>query len=208
MEITKFVHSCLLIEFNNKKILIDPGNFTFDSKSLDIDILKGLDYLIVTHEHPDHMHIPFIKMIIARYPNSVLITNQSSQEILKREGVVATNTTPDFIESSSVAHEKVFGVEVPENTLFKINKILTHPGDSLHILSTTPVLALPVQAPWCSLTQSVELAVSLKPDTVLPIHDWHWSDLAREIFYKRLEGYFAKEGIKFIGLKTGEKIKI
>lgn len=30
MKITKFNQSCLLVETNNKKILIDPGNIGYD----------------------------------------------------------------------------------------------------------------------------------------------------------------------------------
>lgn len=208
MEITKYIHSCLLIETDGKRILIDPGNYTYDSKALDINALEKLDYLLITHEHPDHMYIPFIQEILAKFPDLSILTNPSAQGKLSAEGIKSTTDSLDIIKIQTVPHERVFATDPPENILFNIADTLTHPGDSLHFTSTTPVLALPIQAPWCSLTQAVEFAVSLKPQVILPIHDWHWNDLARAAFYKRLEGYFAQNGIKFLSLETGQKVTI
>lgn len=208
MEITKYVHSCLLVEVNGKRILTDPGNYTYDSKTLDINTLEKLDYLLITHEHPDHMYIPFVQEILAKFPDLAILTNLSAQEKLRAEGIKSTTDSLDIIKVETVPHERVFGTEPPANILFNIADVLTHPGDSLHFTSQTPVLALPVQAPWCSLTQAVEFAVSLKPQVILPIHDWHWNDVARAAFYKRLEEYFAKNGIKFLSLETGQKVVI
>lgn len=208
MEVTKYIHSCLLIEIDGKNILIDPGNYSYESKTLDINNLDRLDYLLITHEHPDHMYIPFIKEITGRFPNLPIITNPSTKEVLSKEGIIATSEGTEFIKTEIIPHEKVFGTEPPQNVLFNVGDMFTHPGDCLHFTSHTPILALPVQAPWGSLTQAVELAVSLKPEVILPIHDWHWNEAAREAFYKRLQNYFANQGIKFIGLKTGEKVSI
>lgn len=66
MKISKHVHSCLLIEENNTTILIDPCNYTYEEKALDINSLGKLDYLLIAHEHQDHLHIPFIKEIMRR----------------------------------------------------------------------------------------------------------------------------------------------
>lgn len=208
MEITKYIHSCLLIEVDSKRLLIDPGNYTYESKTLDINVLEELNYLLITHEHPDHMYIPFIQEILARFPNLAILTNISAQEKLSAEGIKSTTDSLDIIKIQTVPHERVFGTESPANILFNIADTLTHPGDSLHFTSQTPVLALPVQAPWCSLTQTVEFAVSLKPQVVLPIHDWHWNDMARAAFYKRLDGYFTQQGIKFLSLETGQKVVV
>jgi L-ascorbate metabolism protein UlaG (beta-lactamase superfamily) len=92
--------------------------------------------------------------------------------------------------------------------MFNIGNIFSDPGDSFSFKSTKKILALPVQAPWGSLTQAVELAVSLKPEVIIPIHDWHWNEIARNAFYKRLEDYFKNEGINFISPQTGVEITI
>lgn len=61
---------------------------------------------------------------------------------------------------------------------------------------------------WGSTTAAVELAERLKPKVIIPIHDWHWNEQAREWMYQRLEKYFESLGIKFLGLETGQQVEI
>lgn len=198
MHITKHVHSCLLVEDEGKTVLIDPGEYTAEENALDLDSINQLDYLLITHEHPDHCYVPLIKEIKAKFPNVKMISNASVAEILEKEGLEVNNEGDDFISLKLVSHEYVFGnTTMPQNCLFTINKKLTHPGDSLSFDETAEILALPVQAPWGTITQAAQLAAKLKPKIVIPIHDWHWNQKAREGLYKRLEDYFKGLGIKF-----------
>lgn len=209
MKVTKFVHSCLLIEQEeDKKVLIDPGNYSVEEGAITVNMLNKLDYLLITHEHPDHMYLPFIKELVGKFPNLPIISNSSVVEILEKEGIKATIKPPDFAMIEEVIHERVWGVEPPKNIMLKLFGKLTHPGDSHHFTTDTDILALPVQAPWGSTTAAVELAENLKPKIIIPIHDWHWNDTAREAMHKRLEDYFSKQGIRFIGIKTGEPIEV
>lgn len=208
MFVTKFIHSCLLVEDQGKTFLVDPGVYTYQEKALNIDSLPYVDYLLITHEHPDHMFVPLIKEILLKFPGAIVITNFSAANILVKEKVPANTEAPDFIKIETIPHEKIFGGMAPENILFRINDYLTDPGDSHSFKSTTRVLALPVQAPWGSLTNAVNLAEKLKPEVIIPIHDWHWNEEARDTFYKRLVDYFAKINIKFIPLQTGQRVGI
>lgn len=208
MQVTKFIHSCLLLEEQDKIILIDPGNYTYEGKALNLDLIKNLDYLLITHEHPDHFYLPFIKEIIEKFPQVKILTNSSIVDILAKEGIIAASLSDDFIKIEEVPHEKVFGINPPKNALFRVGGILTDPGDSHSFSSTTKILALPIQAPWGTITQAVELAETLKPETVIPLHDWHWHEKARQWMYKRLEDYFGKIGIEFIPTQTGKPVTL
>ncbi len=208
MKISKHNHSCLLVHEENITILIDPGNYTYDSKALDINVIDHLDYVLITHEHPDHMSIPLIKNVMDKFPEAKIISNSSVVKILESANIQASTEQNEFIKMEEVPHEKVFGVNLPQNVKFDIFNKLTHPGDSLHFSLSTPILALPVQAPWCSLTQAVEKALELKPKVIIPIHDWHWSYTARGAFYIRLEDYFKQFNIEFKSVQTGEIIEI
>ena len=86
--------------------------------------------------------------------------------------------------------------------------LLSHPGDSHSFNETKLILALPVSGPWASTVTAVNLAIKLKPKTVLPIHDWHWSDAARQQMYQGIGEALGKQGIDFIWLQTGEPIVI
>lgn len=208
MKITKFFHSCLLIEDEAETYLIDPGDYTYDAKVLDLTTIDHIDYVLITHEHQDHMHIPFIKEILSVFGSAKIITNSDAQAILEDAGITVAAEVPHHIRTQLIPHEKVFAGQPPTNMLFTINDKLTHPGDSHHFETTTPILALPVQAPWGTLTAAVALAEELRPKIIIPIHDWHWRDEAREAFYNRLRTYFEPKGIEFIGLPTGEGVVI
>lgn len=209
MKISKHVHSCLLVEDDGKVVLIDPGEYTYNEKALDISKLENLDLILYTHEHPDHFFAPFLKESLAKFPGTSIITNSSIVEFLKKENIEASSAGNDLVELVEVPHEHVFGVtQMPKNVLFKIFGKLTHPGDSLHFNLETDILALPVQAPWTSLTVAAEKALEWKPKIIVPIHDWHWNEAARNAFYQRLNKFFGEKGIEFKELKTGEIVEV
>jgi L-ascorbate metabolism protein UlaG (beta-lactamase superfamily) len=61
MKITRFPQSCFLIETLSKKILVDLGCLNFDKSFL--EVLKGIDILLITHKHQDHCDSDLIKKI-------------------------------------------------------------------------------------------------------------------------------------------------
>ena len=203
MKISKYVHSCLLVEESNTTILIDPGNYS----ELDTDSLEKLDFILITHEHEDHMHIPLIKKAVEKFPDVQIISNSSVAEILGKEGLKVSTEGNEFIEVKKVKHEKVIG-DTPKNVLFRIFNKLTHPGDSHSFESTTEILALPIQAPWGSYVAAIEKAIKLKPKVVIPIHDWQWRDEAREKLYEMAVTYLSKHGIEFKSVETGDVVEV
>ena len=65
MKITKFLHSCLLVENQGTTILTDPGFYTYRENILPLDKITRIDYIAITHEHEDHLYIPFLKRIFS-----------------------------------------------------------------------------------------------------------------------------------------------
>ncbi len=201
MKVSKHAHSCLLVEEGGTSMLIDPGSYTAEENALDADAIKRLDFILITHEHPDHMHLPLIKKLAAKFPKVKIISNKSVAAILGKEGLKAATKGNDIIEITTVPHERTLH-GAPENVMFTVFGKLTHPGDSLSFSRTAEVLALPIQAPWGSMVAAVEKAAKLKPKFVVPIHDWHWNDKARKNLYEMAAGYLKKRGIEF---RTMEK---
>jgi L-ascorbate metabolism protein UlaG (beta-lactamase superfamily) len=208
MKISKHVHSCLLVEEQNKTILIDPGNYTAQDKALDLPTLGKLDFLLITHEHADHMDIPLIKEIVRKFPDIEIKSNSSVAEILAQEGLRVSTQGNEFIEIENAPHEKLLGGSAPVNVLFRIFGKLTHPGDSLCFDGATEVLALPIQAPWGSTVATVEKAALLKQQIVIPIHDWHWKDEARKRLYSMATAYLQNHGVELHGLETGAALEV
>lgn len=59
MKITKFPQSCLLIETEGKKILVDPGNLKYKKEYF--DIWNTADIILITHKHPDHCNTEILE---------------------------------------------------------------------------------------------------------------------------------------------------
>ncbi|MEK7095457.1 MAG: MBL fold metallo-hydrolase, partial [Patescibacteria group bacterium] len=59
MKITKLGHCCLVIEINGTRFLTDPGAYTTAQNEA-----KNIDYVVISHEHTDHLHIDSLKNIL------------------------------------------------------------------------------------------------------------------------------------------------
>lgn len=204
MKITKLVHSCLLVEMPdpvNRTVLFDPGQMS----TVDVDSLEFLDDIVITHGHGDHIDVEVVKKLVAKFPDVRILTTAEVVEQLKAEGITATTTPPDGMQLFDSPHETTEPLFPPpqEIGVHYLDK-LTHPGDSHSFKETKEILALPITAPWGSSVKAVNLAIELKPKYVIPIHDWHWRDEARDGMYGNVEQALSKEGITFIKAVNGK----
>lgn len=211
MKITKYTHSCLLVEMPepvNRTVLFDPGSFS----TIDVDKLEFLDDIFITHDHGDHMDPELIKQLQAKFPNVRIVAPNDARQQLTQAGISnVTSDAPEDVRFFDAPHEKIrpyFPVEPPEELGYHYLDMLSDPGDSHSFSETMPILALPVTAPWGDVVDAAALALELKPKYVLPVHDWHWRDEARESMYNTLEQRFSEAGITFLKLVDGEPVVI
>lgn len=202
MKITKLGHSCLAIEKDGTKIVIDPGNYT----NPDAD-LNNIDALFFTHgQHRDHLDIDVVKSILESNPNLPVYSDGETAQILQQEKIqtkVAKAGDEIMVKEMSI---KVFGLEheriYPDtstggNICFLADNKFFDPGDSF-IVPGVPieVLALPVSAPWLKLSESIDYALKIKPEKCLPIHDGNMH--ATKPVYGAPEKILGENGIEFI----------
>jgi L-ascorbate metabolism protein UlaG (beta-lactamase superfamily) len=207
MKITKFVHSCLLVETPERAVLFDPG---FMSEGLiDIDSMERLDDVLITHEHGDHFYLPVIKRLVEKFPDVRITAPQSVVTDLNNVGIKADSEATEGVAKFVSPHESVEPLfSTPEEHGYHFQDKLTHPGDSHHFDETKAILALPITAPWGSVMNAAKLAVALKPQHVIPIHDWHWRDEVRTGMYDSLAEFFDGQGIHFVKAVNGEPFTI
>lgn len=211
MKITKFVHSCLLVEMPepvNRTALFDPGSMS--EGALDVSRLEYLDDIIITHGHPDHYSPALMDELVAKFPD-VRIT--APAEVVKKligQGItLAASQELDGVKFFNSPHENVKPLfPQPEQLGIHYLGLLTHPGDSHSFTETKQILALPVTAPWGATIKAINLAIELKPKYVIPIHDWHWSDAARDHMYPNISRALAEHDIEFLPLTTGKPVVI
>lgn len=209
MKITKYVHSCLLIEDHGVAILIDPGGYSTGSGLLNVNELPKLDSVLITHEHPDHMDADFLKLLQERLPELLVAGSQSAVGKLEDEGVKVSTDLPEGTTAEDASHQPLpWRTPVPDNRAFTVFDKLTHPGDSLEITKTASVLALPLQAPWGSTKEALDMALRLQPEKIIPVHDWHWRDEARTSMYAKAEKFLKGYGIKFLPVENGRSVEV
>lgn len=208
MKITKLEHSCLLVEMPapvNRTVLFDPG--IFSDQFINTDSLEYLDDIFITHSHADHMDPKVIKRLLKKFPDVRITGPREAVNKLKQRGIMATSEEYEGVEFFDSQHAKVLPLfEPPEEIGIHYLDTLTVPGDSHSFTESKAILALPVTAPWGSMVTAVRLAVDLKPEYVLPVHDWHWKEEAKGQAYDTMEKVFDENGIKFCKLENGKSV--
>ena len=208
MKINKLGHCCLLIEEKGVRILTDPGMYTVEEQ----DNLTGLNILIITHEHADHLHTESVQKIVANNREIKIVCNSAVGKILSGLGVKAeivgdgqsATISGLTIEGFGKDHAEIYeDYGLVENTGYFINNKLFYPGDAF----TNPgkpveVLAVPVAGPWVLIKTAINYAKELKPKTCFPVHD---GMLINGGFTHAItKNFIEKAGIGFAQLEKGQ----
>jgi len=206
MNITKFGHSCLLIEEQQARILIDPGVYS----SLQNDV-TNLDAILITHEHADHCDLASLKIILANNPQAHIFTNTGVGEKLKAEhipfelllGGQSQTIKGVLIEGYGEWHATIYkAIPIIHNVGYRIAERFFYGGDAL----TPPnvpveILAYPALAPWMKSAEGIEYALAAKPKVCFPVHDSFLKFPGS--FYALPEKMLAEQGITWQVIEPG-----
>jgi len=203
MTITKFGHSCFLLEDKNKqgesvRFLFDPGTFSKGQNDL-----TGLDVMLITHDHADHLDIESVKTLVAKNPEMQIFGTATVQGILEKEGIASTVLTHgESAEVKGIAIEAIGkdhallinSMPAAQNVGFMVAGRLFFPGDALTLPGKeVEILALPAAAPWSKLSEVVDYALAVKPKIAFPVHE---AILAHpQMMFGLMEKTFTENGI-------------
>jgi L-ascorbate metabolism protein UlaG (beta-lactamase superfamily) len=205
VSITKLVHACLLVEANGRRILLDPGSFSWSDERFEASMVEGVDRILITHEHADHVSVDFVKAALERSNDALVETTPALQAILAEQGIEAVaEGTPQF----AAPHERIPTGPGPQNVGFHVEGVLSHPGDSHSFVETTPILAMPFAAPWGSLTAGADRARLVRPRHVIPIHDWFLSEGGRTFMYRLARLALDQDGIELVEIPDFETVTL
>ncbi len=219
MKISKYLHSCLLFEKEDFKLLVDPGMFTFAEGLVKPEMFNDVSAIIITHNHADHLDTENLNKILAAGKAEVYANSEVKQElekagieaVLLREGTLKIG--PFKIEAISVVHEPLLDAPIPEMTALVIDDRILHPVDSfeekLLQYKNIELLLLPIMAPFTNEIKIADFADRLQPKQILPVHD----GFAKPFFVKSRQAnyaaHFEKQDIKFHPLtEPGSSIEI
>lgn len=215
MKITKYPQSCLMIETNDKKILVDAGEIKYEERFK--DEWQEADIILITHKHGDHIYVNVLKDFSLPIYSTNEVQKSYSEikfNIIKENEVI--NLDNIKIEVVKALHgynpNLKNGGEVFENVGYIIDDGKTR----LYITSDTicfnndykaDVVALPITAHGLTMS-SYEAALftkDLEAKLVLPIH------MDNEKYPTNLEYMqtnFEKFNINYKVLNIGESIEI
>jgi L-ascorbate metabolism protein UlaG (beta-lactamase superfamily) len=206
MKITRFGHSCVLVEDGNGRVLLDPGVF-----SAGFEDLRGLTGVLITHQHPDHLDVERVTRLLAANPEATLVTDEGSQLDVPRTVVHAGDALdlglPVTVHGAdhAVIHPEIPGVP---NVGYLVGERFFTPGDALTVPDAdVEVLGLPTDAPWLKLAEAVQLLRDVGPAQAFPVHDGVLDSRATGIWY----GHFDRlgpSGTSFHALTAGESLQL
>ncbi len=204
MKIYKYLHSCLVFEKDNFKLLIDPGTFTFAEEFIAPAEFNDVDAIIITHNHPDHLDIANLKQITeesgAKIYTNTQVAHQLAQENIPSEAVPG-QIGPFQLTTISVKHEALLDNPLPDMTALLIDNKVLHPVDSFDdkmlVYAGIEMLILPVMAPFCTELMVAAFADKVKPKQILPVHDGFAKPFFLKQRYANYKRHFEKQGIVF-----------
>jgi len=208
MKITKLGHACVLVETEDRIGLFDPGRWSDEDL---IGQVKHVDRIIYTHEHGDHFDIDILKSLLEKFPEAHVICNKEIENIIINAGVIATiREESQCTRKFEAPHEElpIPGAVTPAENGYHFKDLVTHPGDSHTFFETKKVLLMPFVAPWGKIGDAVDKAIELKPEYVLPIHDWFYTDEARDWLNNLIGPSLKDNGIELLSAKSGIVHKI
>lgn len=212
MKITKYEHSCLVIEDNGKVLVLDPGSF---DTSFDGDI--KCDVLVVTHEHSDHFSPDKVNNLLKQNPDLSILTTQHISENVSSENITVTKAGDEVelggftLRTFGAKHAFIHELAPPicDNFGVMINNRLYYPGDSFDKPdSEVEVLAVPTSGPWIKIGEAMQLLIDTKPSKAFPTHNALNSKKGNEVQLIYLNRAAEKTGTKMFEIPDGGAVEI
>ncbi len=191
MRLTHFGHSCLLVEIADRRILIDPGAF-----SAGFEDLTGLDAVLVTHQHADHLDLDRLPGLLSANPGALVAADPQTAQLLRERGLDAvalvqgTDLTVGEVTISPRGDQHAFNhswMPTVANVGVRLaadgEPVLFHPGDAYDAdPGEVDVLAVPVNAPWTAVRDTLDFVRRVAPSSFVPIHDGLLSPTGRGLY--------------------------
>lgn len=179
MRLTHFGHSCVLVQTDDARILFDPGTY-----SSGFERLSDLAAIVITHQHPDHVDVDRLALLLAANPQAELLIEAATRPVLdataaaRRARVVAAGDElllgGTTVTAVGGAHATIHAdIPVIPNLGYVVDDgAFYHPGDSFFVPDVSvDVLAAPVSGPWLKISEAIDFVRVVKPRVAVPIHE-------------------------------------
>ncbi|MBB5870392.1 L-ascorbate metabolism protein UlaG (beta-lactamase superfamily) [Allocatelliglobosispora scoriae] len=186
MKVTKFEHSCVRVERDGAVLVIDPGPWASPAA------LDGVDAVLITHEHFDHLDVEKLADTLARRPT---VTVHAHASVMLKLGVLKgvlneVSSGQEFtaagfgVKAYGGLHALVHPDVTPVPNLgFLVEGSVYHPGDSFDVPVGAEVetLFVPVSGPWLKISESVDFVRAIGPRRAIALHDGLLNDMGHMV---------------------------
>ncbi|MFU8852093.1 MBL fold metallo-hydrolase [Micromonospora sp. SL1-18] len=175
MQVTKYGHSCVRLEHDGGVVVVDPGVYS------EPEALDGVDAVLITHEHPDHVNVEALNQALERRPFTVN-GPASLAGILGAAAEALVVVAPGESFTAAGVPVRAYGgqhavihpdIPVIQNLGYVFNDVVYHPGDSLVVPDDLQVdtLFAPIHAPWSKFSEVVDFIRAVAPRRAFALHD-------------------------------------
>jgi L-ascorbate metabolism protein UlaG (beta-lactamase superfamily) len=193
MRITHLGHSAVLVEVSDRRLLLDPGNFSDAWHSL-----TDLDAVIVTHQHPDHLDPEHVPALLSANPQALVYVEPQVVGKVPLAGARPLGADSS-VELGGVTISAVGGLHaVIHRDIPRIGNVgivisasggptLFHPGDSLaEVPQGVDLVAIPAYGPWAAMGETIDFVRAVGAPQGFLIHEGLLNDRGRGLISSRI----------------------
>jgi L-ascorbate metabolism protein UlaG (beta-lactamase superfamily) len=198
MLLTKLGHSCVRLEKDGVRLVIDPGVWSGP------DTLAGASAVLGTNEHNDHLDDSAGRAALAANSELQLWTNDTVAGQFALFGGRVHAVAHGDTANAAGFDVHVYGTDhavidrmipVIRNTGFAVDGKVFHPGDSFTVPDEpVDVLLVPVTAPWLKFSEVADYIRAVSPERGYWIHDALVNDHAAQLLTNLLTLVPARSG--------------